>query len=206
MAQFRCRNASVNPLTRGSSGPTMVRSGRTFSANATISPTSPASTATHSASAAMPPFPGTHQLFSTRGLCFNFHTSACSRPPPPSTRTFSRNPSSTTLSNDRRPSWTCQLHGAVGSGSVSGYPVILAQSKSPNILSIEFLAWRSRKTVLLDVLQSVSQCDGMLICQDGPQASTRHQDVGDLLRLLCYAGQRTPRRQSGVWPPRNCRP
>src|SRR5713226_2379470 len=70
--------------------------------------------ATHSTSAAMPPFPGTHQIFATRGLSFSFHTSACSRPPPPSTRIFIRNPSSTTLSNDRRPSWTCQLHGAAG--------------------------------------------------------------------------------------------
>src|SRR6266853_4500245 len=73
-----------------------------------IALTSPASTATHSACAAMPPLPGAHQIFSTRGLCLSFHTSACSRPPPPSTRIFIRHPSRTTARNDRRPLWGCQ--------------------------------------------------------------------------------------------------
>src|SRR6266480_1053918 len=73
-----------------------------------IALTSPASAATHSASAAMPPLPGAHQIFSTRGLCLSFHTSACSRPPPPSTRIFIRHPSRTTVRNDRRPLLGCQ--------------------------------------------------------------------------------------------------
>src|SRR5258708_26624439 len=76
-----------------------------------IAPTSPASMATHSASAAMPPFPGAHQIFSTRGLSFSFHTSACSRPPPPRTRTFILIPRRRRLPNDRRRSHTCQLAG-----------------------------------------------------------------------------------------------
>src|SRR5438034_6427031 len=67
--------------------------------------------ATHSASAAMPPFPGAHQIFSTRGLSLSFHTSACSRPPPPRTRTFILIPRRCLPPNDRRRSHTCQLGG-----------------------------------------------------------------------------------------------
>src|SRR5258708_34440773 len=67
--------------------------------------------ATHSASAAMPPFPGAHQIFSTRGLSLSFHTSACSRPPPPRTRTFILIPRRRLPPNDRRRSHTCQLGG-----------------------------------------------------------------------------------------------
>src|SRR3954447_8679846 len=36
----------------------------------------------------MPPLPGAQIISVTRGDCRNFHTRACSRPPPPITRTF----------------------------------------------------------------------------------------------------------------------
>src|SRR5882724_2664262 len=36
----------------------------------------------------MPPFPGAHQSFSTRGLSRSFQIRACSRPPPPTTKIF----------------------------------------------------------------------------------------------------------------------
>jgi len=36
--------------------------------------------------------PGGAQIFSTRGLCFSFHTSACSRPPPPARESSSASP------------------------------------------------------------------------------------------------------------------
>src|ERR1700730_5964063 len=62
----------------------------------------------HSASPAIPPFPGAHQIFSTSGLCLSLQTSACSRPPPPITRIFIRTHPLTLLSNDSRPSKSCQ--------------------------------------------------------------------------------------------------
>src|SRR5262245_43130037 len=43
---------------------------------------------THVATSAMPPLPGAHQTPDTRGDCFIFQASACSRPPLPMTRTF----------------------------------------------------------------------------------------------------------------------
>ncbi len=44
------------------------------------------SSATHSASRAMPALPGAHQSFVTSGEAAIFHASACSRPPEPSRR------------------------------------------------------------------------------------------------------------------------
>src|SRR5512144_750069 len=39
-------------------------------------------------SRAVPAFPGATNTLATRGDCASFHASACSRPPPPITRTF----------------------------------------------------------------------------------------------------------------------
>src|SRR6266513_4067234 len=79
-----------------------------------IAVTSPASTATHSASAAMPPLPGAHQIFSTRGLSLSFHTSACSRPPPPSTRIFIRHPHERLFGTIDAPFWGVNRRVAAG--------------------------------------------------------------------------------------------
>ena len=120
-----------------------IRSANAKVAKATTAGTSPASTGTHSASAAIPPFPGAHQIFSTRGLCFSFHTSACSRPPPPSTRIFIRISSSTTLSNDRRPPRTCQPNDSMVSsgpdslaGSREGYVELQMPEGAPRLFII----------------------------------------------------------------------
>ena len=81
-------NASAIPRISGSSGPTTVKSGFTLVASSRMLGTLPRSAVTHSASSSMPAFPGAHQIRSTLGACASFHTSACSRPPPPITRIF----------------------------------------------------------------------------------------------------------------------
>ena len=43
---------------------------------------------THSATSAIPAFPGAQYSFSTFGLCASFHAIACSLPPPPTIRIF----------------------------------------------------------------------------------------------------------------------
>src|SRR5882724_6850064 len=50
------------------------------------------SSATHSASRAMPALPGAHQSFVTSGEAAIFHARACSRPPEPSRRMCIRKP------------------------------------------------------------------------------------------------------------------
>src|SRR5512147_2623163 len=48
----------------------------------------PSGTFSTPASFAVPPLPGATYTFCTRGLCASFHASACSRPPPPMTSSF----------------------------------------------------------------------------------------------------------------------
>src|SRR5450755_2349903 len=86
--QPRRVNSSTTPSISGNSGPTMMRSGWRRLASATIESRLLTSTATHSASSAMPPFPGAQYIFVTRGDWRSFHTKACSRPPLPMTRIF----------------------------------------------------------------------------------------------------------------------
>src|SRR5713101_1348494 len=86
--QPRRVNSSTTPRARGSSGPTIVRSGRTWLATVTKEPMLFTSTGKHSDSSAMPPLPGAQYTCETRGDWRSFHTRACSRPPLPITRTF----------------------------------------------------------------------------------------------------------------------
>ena len=79
---------STMPAASGSSGPTTVRSMRFSLAKRSKSGRSLAGMATFSASCAVPALPGAQNIRSTSGDCFSFHTSACSRPPEPMTRTF----------------------------------------------------------------------------------------------------------------------
>ena len=82
----RSRNSSATPATSGCSGPMMVRSIRLPSAK----PASPAasvapSPGTFSATSAVPALPGTANRRSTSGLWASVASSACSRPPLPTT-------------------------------------------------------------------------------------------------------------------------
>ena len=86
--QPRRVNSSTTPNVSGSSGPTTVSSGCRRVASPVIDSRLFRSAATHSASSAMPPFPGAQYNSVTRGDCRSFHTSACSRPPLPRTKTF----------------------------------------------------------------------------------------------------------------------
>ncbi len=81
-------SASTQPSTSGSSGATTAKSIPFSVANAVICSISFAPMFTQTASAAMPPFPGSAYMTSTSGFCFIFLMMACSLPPPPTTITF----------------------------------------------------------------------------------------------------------------------
>src|SRR5215210_2925614 len=81
-------SASTRPATSGASGPTTTRSTARSLAARTSPSTSSAPTARHSTpSRAMPALPGAAISSGARGLRRSERTSACSRPPPPTTRT-----------------------------------------------------------------------------------------------------------------------
>src|SRR3954464_13854080 len=82
--------ASTTPMTSGASGPMRVRPTCSALANATRPATSSAATSTlrTRGSVAVPPLPGATRTSDTLGDCAHFQASACSRPPPPTIRTF----------------------------------------------------------------------------------------------------------------------
>src|SRR5688572_15591296 len=82
------RNASTTPAASGASGPTTVSRIFSFLAKAMSSAVPVMATLSTPFSVAVPPLPGATNTFCTRGLCVSFHASACSRPPPPMTRSF----------------------------------------------------------------------------------------------------------------------
>src|SRR5215813_13897686 len=86
----RARKRSTTPAASGASGPTTVSWIRSRAAKSASSASSVIGTFSTPASRAVPPFPGATYTFWTRGLCASFHASACSRPPPPMTRSFIR--------------------------------------------------------------------------------------------------------------------
>src|SRR5712691_6304232 len=74
------------PAASGVSGPTTTRSTALVRQNSITAAWSAISSATHSASRAMPALPGAHQSFVTSAEAAIFHARACSRPPEPSRR------------------------------------------------------------------------------------------------------------------------
>src|SRR5215213_9069147 len=80
--------SSTMPATSGASGPTTTKSTLFALQNATTAAWSAMSTATHSASRAIPALPGAHQSLVVSGEAAIFQASACSRPPEPSRRMF----------------------------------------------------------------------------------------------------------------------
>jgi hypothetical protein len=84
------RNASTTPAASGASGPTTVNATDCWHANLTSSSIAVIATFATPGSRAVPALPGATNTFATRGDCASFHASACSRPPPPMTRTFIR--------------------------------------------------------------------------------------------------------------------
>src|SRR4051812_18403968 len=84
----RCRRPAPPPATSGASGPTTVSPTSSRSASATMPSTSVAATAQQRASPAMPGLPGVHSSSGACGERRSARTIACSRPPAPTTRTF----------------------------------------------------------------------------------------------------------------------
>src|ERR1019366_1018944 len=82
------RKMSTTPAASAASGPTTVSA--TFSASAKSASPSRSAMATffRCGSAAVPALPGATKTVCTRGERTSFQASACSRPPPPMTRTF----------------------------------------------------------------------------------------------------------------------
>src|SRR6266545_1202588 len=89
-------NSSTRPFTSGVSGPTTVRSMDSRWTSSKMLRTSSGSTGTQVASTAIPGLPGAANIRSTVGFWARRHTTACSRPPPPTTRILMRQ------SRDRR--------------------------------------------------------------------------------------------------------
>ena len=79
---------STNPNTSGSSGATTQKSMFILTAKSVMPSKSVALMLTHSASFAMPPFPGHAKISVTSGFSFNFLIMACSLPPAPTTSIF----------------------------------------------------------------------------------------------------------------------
>src|SRR5262245_27644258 len=80
------RSLSASPATSGSSGPTTTRSIDSVLQSLSIASWSDAATGRFSATADVPAFPGAANSAVTSGLLRIFQHSACSRPPPPTTR------------------------------------------------------------------------------------------------------------------------
>src|SRR4051794_7811396 len=82
------KHASTSPATSGASGPTTTRSQSCSRAVATIPAMSSAATSRQTTlSRAIPAFPGAARISGCCGLRRSARTSACSRPPLPTTRT-----------------------------------------------------------------------------------------------------------------------
>ena len=78
------------PATSGASGPTTTKSILLVLQSAITAAWSVMSSATHSASCAMPALPGAQMSRSVSALEASFQASACSRPPEPRRRMFTR--------------------------------------------------------------------------------------------------------------------
>ena len=85
---------STNPAASGASGPTIVKSNRSHRASVTKPSRSDAGIGWHVASSAIPGFPGAQCRSIDGSSCFSFQAIACSRPPPPTIRTFTSAPRS----------------------------------------------------------------------------------------------------------------
>jgi len=81
-------NKSTIPAASGSSGPITVRSIPFSLAKRVSFGRSFAGIETFSAISCVPAFPGAQKMRSASGDCASFRTRACSRPPLPTTRTF----------------------------------------------------------------------------------------------------------------------
>ena len=81
-------SASTAPRASGSSGATTAKSILFAAANSVIFSMSFAPMSMHSASFAMPPFPGSAYIVSAFLFSLSFLIIACSRPPPPTTSIF----------------------------------------------------------------------------------------------------------------------
>src|SRR5215472_10644442 len=83
---------SARPTDNGSSGPITTRSTCSRRARATCSSMATSFTGKHSACRPMPGLPGAAMRRVRSGLWASFQASACSRPPPPTRRTFTGPP------------------------------------------------------------------------------------------------------------------
>src|SRR5271165_4194263 len=93
MRRPAARNASTIPAASGPSGPTTVRPTDSARAKSTRSATAASATLVSPGSSAVPALPGATKTLATREDCAIRHASACSRPPPPTTSTFTARPS-----------------------------------------------------------------------------------------------------------------
>ena len=89
-AMPRGRSASATPATSGASGPTTTRSMSSERASASGPRRRPRAPGGTRRARRCPGLPGAACSSDSAGLCASFQASACSRPPDPTTRTFTR--------------------------------------------------------------------------------------------------------------------
>src|SRR5439155_12212196 len=109
------RRASPTPASTAASGPSTMRPSRSRLAKSTILTTSAAPIGILRAMPPVPPLPGAQKTRSTSSDCTHFHTSACSRAPEPTTRTFMRRVEISRADSDRirsRPARLLPFDGA----------------------------------------------------------------------------------------------
>src|ERR1039457_6428069 len=95
-------SVSASPPTSGPSGPITTRSTFSTSASLAMPITSSMDTSRRQASAAMPALPGAHSSSGGCGERASARTIACSRPPAPTTRTFTSERSDELVDGDSR--------------------------------------------------------------------------------------------------------
>src|SRR5660398_270637 len=124
MVRPRERKTSTIPATSGASGPTTVRSTLSLSARSASASVSSTSMRKSSASPAIPALPGATNKRPSPGHRFKLLTNACSRPPPPTTRTTIAHPGCVGLTYAQDPIYVCRsdarTHTCVTSNRVGG--------------------------------------------------------------------------------------
>ena len=87
-AMPRAAHSSASPAARGASGPTITASTASVVASAIRPAMSATATGRHVASKAIPGLPGAASRIALGYSCLMRHASACSRPPPPTSKSF----------------------------------------------------------------------------------------------------------------------
>ena len=167
----RAASSSTSPATSGASGPTTTRSQP--SAAATSPAMSSTATSTSSASAAIPGLPGAHSSCGARGERASARTSACSRPPAPTTRTRIRPQTCTSYSE--------VMKSSIGNAGSVSYIAVPRELSSIDTRAIVMSSGAST-TLMKSQRPSVAHC----ALTFGAQLLDLAVDLLDALRVVLH--------------------